>query len=567
MNRVMKRFLAAVVMLTAFGCNTNEVITESLPPEVLFPDGTIFTVKTLKTITITPEYRNAEGAAFVWSIDGERVADTPELTFAAGAEPTSVTATVSVTAEGGEAVERVRIDVVERVLPEITLAGAAEGFSMCVGESMLFSPSVVESLPVEYAWSVGGEVLCTEREFIYSPADEGEQRLTLAASNEDGECELSFTVTVYRSEEEKPMDWMFAATEFSTTVGRAIRIAPLFATALEGAAIEWRVDGRTVEGATTVELLFTAERDGEYAVSVVATKGGQTLSERFTVRVYPANIFYRPRTAHSSASVDRVCEYTPAPGQFIGEGAMSAVTTPAEACDFALQTLSRGGALSLGAFGGRVVVGFDHSIDRSADGSAEIAILGNSFLENNEPGVVWVMQDENGNGAPDDTWYRLRGSEDGRGVADYAVTYTRSSADVPWRDNRGGQGVVERNGFHIQTSYCPQWVASESYTLAGFLLPNNSSFEYSDKYGCEIWLSHAFAWGYADNGGEDCHDGENRLRIADAVDFRGESVTLDYIDFVMVQSGVQANRGEVENSTSAPVGELSTEVCGIKHEM
>ena len=41
------------------------------------------------------------------------------------------------------------------------------------------------------------------------------------------------------------------------------------------------------------------------------------------------------------------------------------------------------------------------------------AIQGNAFDSSNEPGIVWVMQDVNGNGLPDDEWYELRGSETG----------------------------------------------------------------------------------------------------------------------------------------------------------
>lgn len=40
---------------------------------------------------------------------------------------------------------------------------------------------------------------------------------------------------------------------------------------------------------------------------------------------------------------------------------------------------------------------------------------------------MWVMQDVNGNGLPDDTWYQLKGSEYGKEetIETYAVTYYR----------------------------------------------------------------------------------------------------------------------------------------------
>lgn len=68
--------------------------------------------------------------------------------------------------------------------------------------------------------------------------------------------------------------------------------------------------------------------------------------------------------------------------------------------------------MSLGAFGGYLVVGFDHSIEN--DGGYNIGVSGNSFDGSSEPGIVWVMQDENGDGLPNDTWYELKGSEYGK---------------------------------------------------------------------------------------------------------------------------------------------------------
>ena len=55
--------------------------------------------------------------------------------------------------------------------------------------------------------------------------------------------------------------------------------------------------------------------------------------------------------------------------------------------------------MSLGGFGGYIIVGFDHSI--AARGlEYDFAIQGNAFGgagasgQSNEPGVVWVMQDD-----------------------------------------------------------------------------------------------------------------------------------------------------------------------------
>ena len=100
-----------------------------------------------------------------------------------------------------------------------------------------------------------------------------------------------------------------------------------------------------------------------------------------------------------------------------------------EACAYAEDRMMRNTYVSLGGFGGYIVVGFDHSID--ASGGYDLAIVGNSFEGSSEPGIVWVMQDINGNGEPDDEWYELAGSEYHKPETrhGFQITYTRPAAD------------------------------------------------------------------------------------------------------------------------------------------
>lgn len=286
----------------------------------------------------------------------------------------------------------------------------------------------------------------------------------------------------------------------------------------------------------------------------------------------PAEDHYRPATVTSSAYATSVLEYRPAPGQFINDtstgGMTGNETSQAHANSWALQRLSSGHLVSLGAFGGYIVVGFDHSIVSSA-GDYDFAVIGNAFLNansanggSNEPGIVYVMQDSNGNGLADDTWYELRGSETGRPetISNYEVTYYRPSSpesDVEWKDNLGNTGCVKYVGmFHSQQYYYPAWIAEDSYTLKGTCLSPQSSQDPETG----MWNNHPYGWGYADNLGSDNFKTDaasqcNRFRIADAVDSEEKSVKLSFIDFVKIQTGVNANIGAL--------GEISTEVCGV----
>lgn len=271
----------------------------------------------------------------------------------------------------------------------------------------------------------------------------------------------------------------------------------------------------------------------------------------------------RPVTSESSAYSSRVFEYTPAPGQFINEtqtgGFTGDETTPEKAAIWAENRLGDGKFVSLGAFGGYIVAGFDHSIVNS-DGNYDIAIRGNAIDSSNEPGIVWVMRDENGNGLPDDTWYQLRGSETGAEgtVENYSVTYYRPDSPqqpVKWTDSEGATGEVSYlKAYHKQDYYYPAWITADSYTLKGTRLKARN---FQDP-GNGNWINPPYGWGYADNQGSDTQDTGKQwvgFKISNAIDAAGKSVNLPFIDFVKVQQSVMAQSGRL--------GENSCEVISI----
>lgn len=267
----------------------------------------------------------------------------------------------------------------------------------------------------------------------------------------------------------------------------------------------------------------------------------------------------------------KVFEYTPAPGQYINDpqtgGMPSYMTEAPEAAVWAQERLEKKLFVSLGAFGGFITVGFDHDISNS-HGNYDFAIFGNAFLDStgsggsSEPGIVYVMEDRNSNGIPDDTWYELRGSDyyEESTLHDYSVTYFRPSEPgqpVEWCDDLGNTGIIDYlKAFHKQDYYYPSWIKEDSYTLTGTRLAARTEKDPDTGF----MANNPFAWGYADNMGEDCTalDGmpqANRFRIADAVDRNGNPIELNSIRFVKVQTGVLAKSGSL--------GEVSTEVLGF----
>ena len=257
-----------------------------------------------------------------------------------------------------------------------------------------------------------------------------------------------------------------------------------------------------------------------------------------------------------SQYIYKVVDYSPAPGQFVNT--MPAYEKGDDAAKMAQKCTdmlanNKRDMITLGAFGGSVTFHFDHSV-ANIEGKKDFAIEGNAFQNSSEPGIVMVSKDVNRNGIADDPWYELRGSADdetpNRVVYGYEVTYTSAPMqDIPWTDNKGGSGKVERNKYHSQ-EYYPLWMPSK-ITYKGSLLPKNATQNPATTF----WELREFAYGYVDNKPNTDKDA-NSFDIDWAVDANRKKVKLDFIDFVKVYSAEQQMAGWL--------GETSTEVAGAE---
>ena len=282
----------------------------------------------------------------------------------------------------------------------------------------------------------------------------------------------------------------------------------------------------------------------------------------------------------SSASpyLYKVYEFVPAPGQFVNEMPEYEDGDDAETMNAKVEEQICGdqmpGMISLGAWGGYVVVGFDHPVVNVV-GEYDFKIYGNAFKSNQasdggscEPGIVMVSYDENGNGIPDDTWYELAGSEymKPETTRKYKITYNRPDENraigadpdpnnkyicdrtyIKWEDNKNKTGYVMRNVYHRQ-SYWPEWIEDAEISFDGTLLADNA---YDQSGNGSYFVLKFYDWGYVDNqpNAEDVG-----FKIDWAVDADGNSVNLTHIDFIKVYSAV--------NQCCGWIGETSTEVCG-----
>lgn len=364
----MKRLLFCVFAACAVlaSCNKDEEIgvpAARKPVITLDSETAVYKVKAGRDLTISPSYENADDAQYAWTIDGRVVGRGPSYTFRS--ETTGrVFVGLSVTTAAGSASEELRIDVVELEIPAVSLAGADEGFMVLAGKPLELKPLVAEtSLPTTYSWRVDGTEVSAEKDYVFMQEQSGEYTLRFEARNEDGEDAVEFGVRVCTADE-MPFSWTFDRTEYNLSSGRAIRLSPLDIESTLDALYTWTIDGEQVQQSGDPAFVFDRTEQGTYAVAVVMTNALMSVEQTLTVHVCPPEgRYYRAKTAASSADCDRVCEFLPAPGQFVNEGYTAA--TMEEACAVAEKLLAAGSYVSLGGFGGSIVVGFDHSIDNS----------------------------------------------------------------------------------------------------------------------------------------------------------------------------------------------------------
>ncbi len=263
-------------------------------------------------------------------------------------------------------------------------------------------------------------------------------------------------------------------------------------------------------------------------------------------------------------------DYYPAPGQHIN---IASIGTP-EAARVMTQNVSS--LVSLGSFGGSIILKFETACINHPDNpyGIDFTIFGNAFAGSSEPGVVWVMNDENRNGLADDTWYEIAGSSHyfSGTIRNYAVTYFKTpQRDVLWKDNYGKTGHLFANEFNLQeyypeNEYFPSY-PPDSVRFYGTLLENN----FINTNSQEIKLA-APIFGYTD-----CHPrvadidlslpdnpytletegaGGDPFDISWATDSLGNYVDLDSIHFIKIVSASLNDAGWL--------GEISTDVAWVQ---
>jgi hypothetical protein len=318
---------------------------------------------------------------------------------------------------------------------------------------------------------------------------------------------------------------------YSSPVGRPLVLAPVLWNIRRDAEFVWRLDGQIQSAYTGEYFTFTPREQRSYAVSCSVWEGGkQFTAVTRVIGTPPEAAVKRLKTENSRRTAAYCFEFTPAPGPFVG--AYPVIDFSEYATEESVRQRSQDkldgkpvdnglyySGWSLANIGGYLTSGFDHSVEKRPEGH-ELHIRGNAIVMD-EPGVVWVMQDSNGNGKPDDVWYELKGSHynDPMGKHRYAITFFKprvnATSSIAWKDNEGGSGV----------GYGPYPYSVKGASLT-FVLSRLDSPYYTS--------------GYVDTSSSDVGLGFN---IADAVQADGAPIDLAFIDFVKVQCAIHNDSG------------------------
>ena len=354
----------------------------------------------------------------------------------------------------------------------------------------------------------------------------------------------------------------------------------------EGISYLWLLDGSEI--ARTKDLEYMFEEVGEYELILRASQGENHYDYLFAVTVTFDNI--EPAPEGATAYITKVLDFVPAVGQFTNalptydEGDTQEVMNEKV---LAAIGNNKKGMISLGGFGGYVVVGFDHTIT-NVTGKRDFRVLGNAFYSaanpdsdapeggSCEPGVIMVAYDKNQNGMPDeDEWYEIAHEDaalelwydkavaagnDVETYRNYEITYYRPEKEpetseerekyIRWEDNRGNSGYKVKNTFHNQC-YFPEWIKEDKITFKGTCLPQNAVDESGQG---NYFVLYKFRYGYADN--EVNTKDESAIDIDWAVNSKGQKVHLPGIDFIKIYTGVNQENGWL--------GECSTEISGVE---
>ena len=176
-HRLMRNFLWLFLLCLIVSCNKDEEITEeiTLAPHVVLDSETgIYTVKTGRELTISPEVENAENAVYIWYLGNEIIGRERELTKEWN-EVGEYYITFYVRTPAGKAEEELKVEVVDLTPPVISLLIPSQGLKVVAGTDYVLEPTIqhkdLEGFEIE--WWRDGEIVSTDTTYTFNETELG----------------------------------------------------------------------------------------------------------------------------------------------------------------------------------------------------------------------------------------------------------------------------------------------------------------------------------------------------------------------------------------------------------
>jgi hypothetical protein len=285
-------------------------------------------------------------------------------------------------------------------------------------------------------------------------------------------------------------------------------------------------------------------------------------------------------TVAVSPFATQVISYDPAPGQYAQDpnftNPFAALGGPSGGGTTAPDNTSQ---VSLGGFGGEIVLGFDHAVEDGYHNRRclDAIVFGNAFYLSGDPyrrwaeaGVIEISVDANQNGLADDAWYLVPGS--------HLEPNSAAPLSVTWDDDTGDATFPPSSAAWIPPGYSGIW------TTTGFMLPGlfngpvvmNPLGTGSDEEGTWGYADHTPTLVLGDLDGDNIVDdpnatpesfysvpddphgvgispgsgGGDAFDIADAIDPNtGMPAGLSHFDFIRIRTGIDVIGIFAESST------------------
>ena len=329
-----------LALLYANSCNKDGEIVQKVTPkptiELDSEDG-VYVVKRGRELQVTPIYTNAEGAVYTWTCGGRVLSRESALRYRFEAVGTYY---VTLLVEVGEerATEELRVDVQELAPPLISVVEPPQGFNFLAGQEITISPDIQNGDGASYLWTLNGEKVGTSPTYTFLQQSLGEYELKLEVANEDGKSEKVIAIRVVEKLPVKlaiPSPSRFADENVRyVDFGRTLFLRAYVLMEVQNPTYRWSLTGQPIEDANGLMYGYRPASKGEnmltFTVRFKTTRTRGTLTRNViatgeneaSIRVKVICLDAAPKRTYApgnSLHSDRVCEFVPAPGQFVNE--------------------------------------------------------------------------------------------------------------------------------------------------------------------------------------------------------------------------------------------------------